>query len=314
MAHGGLLAVLEAARAFRDQGQAFALALVTDTEGSTYRKAGALALVAGNGERSGTLSGGCLEPALDALAARVIASGEPEAAVLDTRDDDDLLFGSGSGCRGRMRVLAWPVPGAGQTLLDRLGDAHAARRALAVWVGVDTATLGEIAFDATLAGPGALAVQIAPAPRLLLLGAGPEAPPLLHLARVMGWLAEVVDHRPALLRAERLAGASALHALRPAQALADLAALPDAALVMTHLASADLEALRALATLDVPYVGLLGPPARRDELVAQLPAGEQARLQSRLHAPAGMPLGGHGPEAIALAIAADLQRYFHGAR
>lgn len=314
IAAGGLLAVLEAARAHRDQGQAFALALVTDTEGSTYRKAGALALVAGNGQRTGTLSGGCLEPALEALAARVIASGVPEAAVFDTRDDDDLLFGSGSGCRGRMRVLAWPVPGAGQSLLDRLEDAHAAQEALAIWVGVDAATLGGLAFEATQADPGALPVPIAPVPRLLLLGAGPEAPPLLHLARVMGWLAEVADHRPALLHAERLPGARALHALRPAQALADLAAPPGAALVMTHVASADLEALRALATLDVPYVGLLGPPARRDELMAQLPASEQAQLRPRLHAPAGMPLGGHGPEAIALAIAADLQRFFHGSR
>lgn len=314
IAGGGLLAVLEAARAHREQGQAFALALVTDTEGSTYRKAGALALVADDGQRTGTLSGGCLEPALEALAARVIASGVPEAAVFDTRDDDDLLFGSGSGCRGRMRVLAWPVPGAGQTLLDRLEDAHEARQALAIWVGVDAAKLGGLAFEATQADPGALPVLMTPVPRLLLLGAGPEAPPLLHLARVMGWLAEVADHRPALLRAERLPGARALHALRPAQALADLATPPDAALVMTHVASADLEALRALATLDVPYVGLLGPPARRDELMAQLPAAAQAQLQPRLHAPAGMPLGGHGPEAIALAIAADLQRFFHGSR
>ncbi|GAB2663446.1 XdhC family protein [Arenimonas aestuarii] len=314
IAGGGLLAVLEAARAHRDQGQAFALALVTDTEGSTYRKAGALALVAGNGQRTGTLSGGCLEPALEALAARIIASGVPEAAVFDTRDDDDLLFGSGSGCRGRMRVLAWPVPGTGQTLLDRLEEAHTARQPLAIWVGVDAANLGGLAFEATQADPGALPVLVAPVPRLLLLGAGPEAPPLLHLARVMGWLAEVADHRPALLRAERLAGARALHARRPAQALAELAAPPDAALVMTHVASADLEALRALATRDVPYIGLLGPPARRDELMAQLAVGEQAQLQPRLHAPAGMPLGGHGPEAIALAISADLQRFFHGSR
>lgn len=313
-AGGGLLAVLETARALRDQDQPFALALVTDTEGSTYRKAGALALVAGNGERTGTLSGGCLEPALEALAARALASGVPEAAVFDTRDDDDLLFGSGSGCRGRMRVLAWPVPGSGQALLDRLEDAHAARQSLAMQVGVDAANLGRLAFDAAQAEAGMLAVVVAPVPRLLLLGAGPEAPPLLHLVRTMGWLAEVADHRPALLQPGRLQGARALHANRPAQALAGLAAPPDAVVVMTHLAGADLEALQALATLDVPYVGLLGPPARRDELMAQLPAADRERLQPRLHAPAGLPLGGHGPEAIALAITADLQRFFNRPR
>ena len=46
-------------------------------------------------------------------------------------------------------------------------------------------------------------------------------------------------------------------------------------------------------------------------LYEHLPAADRERLQPRLHAPAGLPLGGHGPEAIALAITADLQRHFH---
>lgn len=313
IAAGGLLAVLEAARRHRANDLPFALALVTDTEGSTYRKPGALALVAANGERTGTLSGGCLEPALEQLAGRVIASGVPEAASFDTRDDDDLLFGSGSGCRGRMRVLAWPVPGAGDALFEQLLAAHAAQVPLAAWVGVHGPATGRLAFAAADADADALPVRIAPVPRLLLLGAGPEAPPLLHLARTLGWLADVADHRPGLLAADRLAGASALHAARPAQALAQRTTVPHVALVMTHLASADLEALRALAAIDVGYVGLLGPPARRDELLAQLSDEERAALLPRLHAPAGLLLGGHGPEAIALAIAADLQRFLNSA-
>lgn len=310
-AAGGLLGVLESARRHRAEGRAFALALVTDTEGSTYRKAGALALVAADGERTGTLSGGCLEPALEALALRVIASGLPEAAVFDTRDDDDLLFGSGSGCRGRMRVLAWPLPGPGDRLLDALFAAHAAQAGLALWVGVQSPGLGEFGFAPDQAVAGALPVRVRAVPRLLLLGAGPEAPPLLHLARTLGWLADVADHRPALLGADRLDGAAALHEARPAEALSRMPRPPDAVLVMTHLAAIDLEALRALAPLDVPYVGLLGPPARRDELLAQLSEAQRAALQPRLRAPAGLRLGGDGAEAIALAIAADLQRAFH---
>ncbi len=88
----------------------------------------------------------------------------------------------------------------------------------------------------------------------------------------------------------------------------------DAALVMTHVADTDLEALRALALTDVPYVGLLGPPARRDELLALLEPDERVALRSRLHAPVGLPLGGEGPEAIALAIAAQLQQTFNAQR
>jgi xanthine dehydrogenase accessory factor len=60
-------------------------------------------------------------------------------------------------------------------------------------------------------------------------------------------------------------------------------------------------------------VGLLGPPARRDELLARLDASERDALRARLRAPLGLPLGGEGPEAIALAIAAELQKFVNSA-
>lgn len=333
---GGLRGVLEAARALRAGGHGFALALVTDTEGSTYRKAGALAIVAEDGARTGTISGGCLEPALVMLCQQVIADGRAGVTVFDTRGDDDLLFGSGSGCRGRMRVAAWPLPGAGDGLLDALLAADADGQSLALVVSFEggvpawrradreadtgnrsllAARPGETNRRATTepqvpAAPTEIALRIAPVPRVLLLGAGPEAAPLLSLGQALGWHLRICDHREGLLGDARIPADVPRQVLRPAAALA--AARPDdAVLVMTHLASADLEALRALAPRPVPYVGLLGPPGRRDELLAMLTDGERAALQPRLRAPVGLFLGGDGPEAIALAIAADLQRHFH---
>ena len=336
---GGNRAVLARARALRAQGVAFALALVTDTEGSTYRKPGALALVAQDGERVGSISGGCLEPALDALARDVLASGQVGVATFDTRGEDDLVFGSGSGCRGRMRVLAWPVAGdAPRPMFDALCRAHDDGVALELALVVDAADAGRglawradddaVGHDDALsasrrAAPDGLheadgtrfaRLRIAAPPRLLLLGAGPEAPPLLQLARALGWVAEVADHRPALLDAQRLRDADQRHEARPAAFLPALARAPDATLVMTHLASTDLEALAALAGMAVPYVGLLGPPGRRDELLAQLSPQARSALRPRLHAPVGLPLGGEGPEAIALAITAELQRHFNARR
>jgi xanthine dehydrogenase accessory factor len=147
------------------------------------------------------------------------------------------------------------------------------------------------------------------APQLLMFGAGPEAGPLLRIARTLGWYCCVADHREALLAPPRLEHADRLLPRRPAAALRELADDRfDAALVMTHVADTDLEALRAIADADVPYVGLLGPPARRDELLARLSTAERDSLSSRLRAPVGLRLGGEGPEAIALAIVAELQR------
>jgi xanthine dehydrogenase accessory factor len=335
---GGNRGVLLRALALRGQGRAFALALVTDTEGSTYRKPGALALVADDGERVGAISGGCLEPALDQLARDALASGRVEVALFDTRGDDDLVFGSGSGCRGRMRVLAWPVAPGAQAFFDALCAAQADGEALDLVLSVDAGGAGrglawraglrfDLNADEAAAGlresapglheaRGALfaRLRIAPAPRLLLVGAGPEAPAMLRLANTLGWLAEVMDHRPGLLLPERLGDTNALRHGRPATVLPSLAIVPDAALVMTHVASTDLEALRALAAMRVGYVGLLGPPGRRDELLAQLTDAERAALMPRLRAPVGLPLGGDGPEAIAMAVAAQLQQFFQSRR
>jgi len=69
--------------------------------------------------------------------------------------------------------------------------------------------------------------------------------------------------------------------------------------------------LSALADSSVAYVGLLGPPARRERIMESL--GDTARpLDDRLHGPAGLDLGGRGPAAIALSIVAEMQRHIAG--
>ena len=299
---GGKRAVLETANAMRAAGSAFALIIVVRTEGSTYRKPGALALVGADGVHIGVVSGGCLESGVELVARDALRAGAPRLAVFDTRSDDDLIFGSGSGCRGRMHVLALPSRSSGRHV-DAIIDAGLERRPL-------TLAIDELA-------PGLLAsgeLTIRPPPQVLVLGAGPEAPPLLDIARTLGWYCCVVDHREALLAPGRVGVVDRRLQQRPAAALRELAAERfDAALVMTHVADADLEALRSLASTDIAYVGLLGPAGRRDELLARLSAPEREALNGRLHAPIGLPLGGEGPEAIALSIAAELQKLGIGA-
>jgi len=302
---GGQRAVIEMARALHAAGRAFALALVVEAHGSTYRKPGALALVANDGRQVGVISGGCLEQGLVTLARDALAAGEPRDTVFDTRADDDLIFGSGSGCRGRMRVLAVPVPpGSPCSVLDEILAAHDARRPARL-------SLGTVAPRLQLAGE----VTLWPPPLVLLLGAGPEAAPLLRIARTLGWFAWVADHRAGLLAHDDLHAADRLIPGRPAAALRALASERfDAVVVMTHTADNDLAALEALASRETGYVGLLGPPARRDELLARLTDEQRAALAGRLHAPVGLLLGGEGPEAIALAIVAQLQQALHRVR
>jgi xanthine dehydrogenase accessory factor len=84
-----------------------------------------------------------------------------------------------------------------------------------------------------------------------------------------------------------------------------------AAVVMSHHLRSDLAYLRVLAASNMAYVGLLGPAARRERLLAELGAAA-GKLRGRLHAPVGLALGGRSPESIALAIIAQLHAFVHG--
>jgi xanthine dehydrogenase accessory factor len=78
---------------------------------------------------------------------------------------------------------------------------------------------------------------------------------------------------------------------------------------MSHHLASDESYLRALSAWpQVGYVGLLGPAARRARLLTALGA-DGASLQPRLHAPVGLDIGARTPEAIALAIAAELHSW-----
>lgn len=326
---GGLRGLLIRWRAARDAGDATVLAVVTSTNGSTYRKRGAMALLNGTGLLYGALSGGCLEPELERRARAVLASSRAGRGLFDTQPDEDRVFGSGLGCRGRLETLLLPIPpGSAAHPLLALEQAFARRESLRLTLSLDEASLGageataaawRLAWDPDGHAADASAASefrdrvslVIPPPRaLLLLGGGPETAAIIAFSRRLGFTTTAVDHRGRWAEAAREAGADEVLRLHPADAHAALAAMRfDAVLAMSHSYETDLGNLRLWLPTGVPYVGLLGPAARRDELLRDLGARAED-LAGRLHAPIGLPLGGNGPEAIALAIAAQLHQRF----
>lgn len=315
-------------RAARDARHDTALAVIISTQGSTYRKRGAMALFDSSGLLHGALSGGCLEPELERRAKIVLASRTPERWTFDTEPDADRVFGSGLGCRGRIETLLLPLPfDSRATLLAALDLASGEATRLEVTVSLEEASLGAgtartgswtAAWRAdgreTTTIPHApsesASLAISPPRALLLLGAGPETSALIGFARRLGWTTTVVEHRRRWSEPARDAGADDVHELHPGEPSATLAARRfDAALVMSHSFESDREHLGRWLATAVPYIGLLGPAARRDELLKELGTSLEG-LDGRLFAPIGLPLGGHGPEAIALAIVAQLQQRF----
>ena len=84
-----------------------------------------------------------------------------------------------------------------------------------------------------------------------------------------------------------------------------------AAVVMSHHLDSDLHYLHALAQSRLPYVGLLGPAARREKLLGDL-GPDAEKLRTRLRAPVGLDIGGRAPESIALSIIGEVHAAISG--
>jgi len=299
-----------------------ALALVVETEGSTYVRSGAMALFDGPDAQVGWLSGGCLEPDIEARALAAAQAGQMDWMEVDTRDDEDLLSGSAVGCRGRLTLALLPLAqlrGWGEAVKAWRGGADlqltlqpAAQGRVAVGFGQARWELPSAPVPQA-AQAGAALLFKAP-PQVVLFGAGPEMPLLLPLLRNAGWMTTLVERRPRWSpTAQRPLPADDWQASTPATAAALPAlATADAALVMHHNFELDREALEILAATDIPFIGLLGPHRRREDLFRLLPRSATSALGKRLRSPVGLDLGGHGAHAIALSIAAQLQAWHHG--
>jgi xanthine/CO dehydrogenase XdhC/CoxF family maturation factor len=85
----------------------------------------------------------------------------------------------------------------------------------------------------------------------------------------------------------------------------------DAAIIMSHHLQSDRHYLRTLAASGLRYIGLLGPRARRERLLADL-GSNAAAAASRLYGPVGLDLGADTPQGIALAIAAEIHAVLKG--
>jgi xanthine/CO dehydrogenase XdhC/CoxF family maturation factor len=263
------------------RGERFALATLVVSRGSSYRRPGARMLICGDGTTAGSLSGGCLEEEVVRRADEVFAGGPPLLMSFDTR----LRFG----CNGSIDVF---VETASEDFLCQLSANFSERRssrAVTIFAG-DNAGTRLAGHDAAIP-ESAFLQEIEPAIRLLVFGEGPDSLPLRAFAEILGWDLLEMDQA------------------------ADLASFADhrtAAIVKSHNYGRDFAALCHLLRLDLPYVGLLGPRKRRDQLLNAV-LDEGIAINADVFGPAGLDLGAETPEELALALVSEIQAVFAGA-
>ena len=107
--------ILTLAKQAEQQNVDAVLATVVRTEGSAYRRAGAMMLICADGRSVGMISGGCLEPHIikrafwltrDGANVQVYQTGDDQREYsddLELNSEDELNFGLG--CNGRVHVL-----------------------------------------------------------------------------------------------------------------------------------------------------------------------------------------------------------------
>lgn len=234
----------------------------------------------------------------------------------------DVLAGDATGCAATVVQSALAALPAGATAVTLAGDTR--------WFGIPPEFRDAVAAAAGAAlsagqsslvplgaegqPSGLLCALLTPPPRVLVLGAGLDAEPVVRLAAELGWRVTVQDHRSAYIERGRFSAAERVLNL-PADAVG--AALDweryRGVVVMSHHLDTDRTYLAQLAGTKVPYIGLLGPRNRRQRLLGEL-GDRAALLEPRLHGPAGIDIGGEGPASIALSILAEMHGVIAGRR
>ena len=161
---------------------------------------------------------------------------------------------------------------------------------------------------------------VVPPHRLVIFGAGHDAQPLVSMAKMQGWHVSVIDSRPHFARKQRFMDADVVRCIdlnacdgKDSTALSGIMRLTNGAAVaiMSHSLAQDRHWLKHMLLNPPRYIGQLGPRYRTERLISEIQQSLPNPLHIEqglevLHYPIGLDIGGDTPEAIALAIMAEM--------
>ncbi|MCH9015236.1 MAG: XdhC family protein [Gemmatimonadetes bacterium] len=330
--------IYEMAQRCGDRGQRSAVATVVRIEGSAYRRPGAKLLIDEDGTMAGNVSGGCLETDLREVALTAIKRQESELRHYETGTDEETMWGLGLGCGGSVDVFVHPFTPDDENQLVRplLKLLSGSQRFVVATVIEPETELGATLIvvdekltagstdsprhDAAIAAAARNTLEqerstvqeidslrvftevFIPPPELVICGAGDDAIPLATYASDQGFRVTIADHRSAYLESDRFPTADNLVQMRPE----DGGELPSSentyVVIMFHHLEHDGAWLARFAGSHVSYIGILGPRARTEKMMADAGVTDN----SRIHAPVGLDVGAEGPEQVALSIMAEI--------
>jgi len=317
------------------QSEGAVLATVITTWGSAPRPVGSQATISASGAIAGSVSGGCVEGAIIAEAAGVLATGQPRIFEFGVADDD--AFAVGLACGGQIRILVEPIgglAGLSPALLEDLVEYRRARQPVALLT--NTRTWQRRLVDASVPD-GTLPLDLKtrmrddrsgqeddwfvtifnPPLRLIIVGAVHIAQPLVTMAALCNYDVTVIDPRETFATQDRFPDCAILTDW-PDEVLASLQPDSRTALVtLTHDPKIDDAALADVLGSRAFYIGSLGSRRTHAKRLGRLrDRGLDEQDLLTIRAPIGTDIGAATPAEIAVAIMAEvtltLRRRGHG--
>jgi xanthine dehydrogenase accessory factor len=320
--------VLPTLERWLDEGIRVATATVVKTERSAPRDPGAVLAVSERGEVAGSVTGGCVEPAVYEEARDVLAGGAPRLVSYGIADED--AFEIGLPCGGTVHIF---VTVAEQSLVGRVAAAVRDERPLALAVDVSgpsvgaqrivdpaTASDGDVEAAArevlkrgesalvTIAERDVFVSSFAPRPRMYVFGAVDHAAAVASIGRFLGYRVSVCDPRAKFATRERFPDVDELAVEWPDRFLAGAPVDERTAIVvLTHDHRFDVPLLEVAVRTPAGYIGAMGAKRtnaeRRERLLA---SGVTEEELARVHAPIGLDIGSRTPEEVAVSVGAEL--------
>jgi xanthine dehydrogenase accessory factor len=308
---------------WRADGRRAAIATVVERRGSAPRDPGASLALSDRGEIAGSVTGGCVEPAVLLEAEEVLAGAS--ARIREYGITDDAALEVGLACGGTVAILIAELD---LSLVPALDEAVAADRSVDLAVAVSGTALGThrlLASPTAASGESGLARldgetffvhALRPRPALYVFGAIDHAAALTRVGKLLGYRVTVCDARAAFVTPERFPDADELVVEWPDRFLAEAPVDERTAIcVLTHDQKFDVPALQAALRTPAGYIGAMGSRNTTDRRRAALVAeGATEDDLARIHAPIGLSLGGKTPEAVAISIGAEIVQVMSAAQ
>lgn len=317
------------------EGRRASLGTVVRTQRSAPRLPGSVMAVAESGEVAGSVTGGCVEPAVYIQSEEVLQGGPPRLASFGYADEDAMEVGLP--CGGSVDVFIEPLD---PDLVARVADAVREERPIAYVTAiggdepgrsrvvergddgdeVDAAARPLLALGRSeiidVGGTDWFVSAIVPRPAMYVFGAIDFASSLASLGRFMGYRVTVCDPRAIFVTKARFPDADELVTEWPQEFIARAPVDERTAIcVLTHDRKFDVPALLAALRTPAGYIGAMGSRGTTDRRRAALGAeGVTEEEMERIHAPIGLSLGGKTPEDVAISIGAQIVQVTNAAR